>query len=284
MDVAIGKPLPYPLYDGNRKLLLKEGYVIETAHQCEQLVERGLYRNLSDRHAATAPPVAKEAPASRESLTTLDATKIRVGDLLQMQSGPESPRLTVKLIGFLKGKGLIVTVPESNGEFVMLKEGQSFIVRFFSGKNAYAFTSTVTKQTSVPFPHVHLAYPREVRGLVIRKDSRIDVELIAAISREGEAEGKGGAGKITNLSTGGAALRAKSRLGQKGDFLSVKFKITINEMQSFVVFDCELCAINEDGVDPGMPFLHGLRFVNVDQNMSLALAAFVYQKIVDNSH
>lgn len=278
-DIEIGKPLLYPLYDGNRVLLLKRGAVVESAHQCEQLIERGLYRNLKERAALTEQaPVAKEAPTSRESMTTLEATKIRIGDALQMQSSAEAPRLTVKLIGYLKGRGLIVSVPESDGEFVMLKEGQSFIVRFFSGQNAYAFTSVVARQTSVPFPQVYLSYPREVRGLVIRKDSRIDVDLIASISLEDESGVS--AGKIVNLSTGGAALRAKGRLGGKGDTISVKFKILINDMQSFVVFDSHICAVTEDKNDPLMPFLHGIKFFKPDQNMTLAVAAFVYQKIV----
>ncbi|MBK9783683.1 MAG: flagellar brake domain-containing protein [Betaproteobacteria bacterium] len=41
----------------------------------------------------------------------------------------------------------------SDGNWSCVKEGQSFIIRFFSGQNAYAFTSVVARQTSVPFPH-----------------------------------------------------------------------------------------------------------------------------------
>lgn len=275
-DVEIGKPLANPLYDGNRKLLLQRGYVIETARQCELLIERGLYRNINER--AAPPRVADEAPASRESITTLDATKIRIGDPLQMQSKADAPRLVVRLIGYVKNRGLIVTVPEADGEFVMFKEGQSFVVRFFSGQNAYAFTAVVAKQTSVPFPHVHLSYPREVRGLEIRKGSRIDVELIAAI---GSDESSVNSGKIINLSTGGAALRAKAPLGKKGDVINVKFKILIHGIQSFITFDSAIRTLAQESSDPAMPWLHGLQFVDPDQNMLLALAAFVYQKIVD---
>lgn len=301
MDVEIGKPLRYPLYDGNREILLKRGAVIETRHQGEMLVGKGLYRNLGEQAVAAevpiaktarnlgespggaeAPAVAKGVPASRESMATLDATKIRVGDPLQMQSSADAPRLVVKLIGYLKNRGLIVTIPESDGEFVMLKEGQSFIVRFFSGQSAYAFTTTVSKQTSVPFPHLHLAYPREVRGLEIRKNSRIDVELIAAVTAEGET--KVSAGKITNLSTGGAALRAKGRLGRKGDTVNIKFKLLINDIQTYTVFDALICAISEDQGDPAMPFMHGVQFVDPEQNMTLAVAAYVYQKLLGDSH
>ena len=282
-DVEVGKPLAHPLYDGNRKLLLKRGYVVESVRQCELLMERGLYRNVNERFApplSGGPPVAEEAPPSRETITTLEATKIRIGDPLHMQSSAEAPRLLVKLIGYAKNRGLIVTVPGTDGEFVMLKDGQSFVLRFFSGQNAYAFTATVAKQTSVPFPHVYLSYPREVRGLEIRKGSRIDVELIAAITAEGDEGTRSGSGKIINISTGGGAMRAKAPLGSKGETISVKFKITVSEIQTFIVFDSIIRTVAKDLADPNMPYLHGLQFLDPDPNMAMALAAFVYQKIV----
>ena len=284
-DVLVGKPLPHHLYDGNRRLLLKRGYIVESIHQCELLVENGLYRNFNERSTSTSQSssVTSDAPASREAITTLEATKIRIGDPLSMQKSSDDPRLVVKLIGYVKNRGLIVTVPGSDGEFVMLKDGQSFVCRFFSGQNAYAFTTTVAKQTSVPFPHLHLSYPREVRGLEIRKGSRIDVELIAAISAEGGGETKSGSGKIVNISTGGGALRAKQPIGEKGDVISVKFKITVSDIQTFIVFDSIIRTISQDQGDPNMPYLHGLQFIDPDPNMAMALAAFVYQKIVDEA-
>ena len=285
-DLQVGKPLAHPFYDGNRRLLLKRGYVIESIRQCELLVENGLYRNFNERSASANQSSAQTgdtAAASRETITSLEATKIRIGDPLSMQKSSDDPRLVVKLIGYVKNRGLIVTVPGSDGEFVMLKEGQSFVCRFFSGQNAYAFTTTVAKQTSVPFPHLHLSYPREVRGLEIRKGARIDVELIAATSVVGGGEAKSGAGKIINISTGGGALRAKLPLGEKGDVISVKFKITVSEIQTFIAFDSIIRTIAQDQADPNMPYLHGLQFLDPDPGMAMALAAFVYQKIADEA-
>ena len=283
-EVEVGKPLPHPLYDGNRKLLLKRGYVLETEHQCEQLIERGLYRNVNERGVAHGS-VAEDAPPPppREAITTLEASKIRIGDPLHMQSSAEAPRLLVKLIGYLKGRGLIVTVPGADGEFVMLKEGQSFVCRFFSGQNAYAFTTVVAKQTSVPFPHLHLSYPREVRGLEIRKGSRIDVELIAAVTMDVGGENKQGSGKITNISTGGGALRSKTPLGKKGDAINVKFKIQVGDVQTYIVFDSIIRMASQDASDPAMPHLYGLQFLAPEPSMAMALTAFVYQRIVDEA-
>lgn len=286
-DVEVGRPLQHPLYDGNRKLLLKRGYVVENAKQREILIERGLYRNLNERYVPPSVgggPVMEEPAPPRETITTLEATKLRVGDQLLMQSSAEAPRLSVRLIGYLKNKGLIVTVPESDKEFVMLKDGQSFIFRFFSGENVYAFTTAVVKQTSVPFPHVHLSYPREVRAREIRKGSRVDVDLIAATLKQlADGSAQAGSGKLINVSTGGGALRAKTQLGERDDLINLKFKVMVGEIQSFIVTDAVIRTVIRNEDDPAMPFQHGLQFQEMDPNVSLALSAFVYQKIVDGT-
>ena len=286
-DVEVGKPLPHPLYDGNRKLLLKRGYIVENAHQRELLIERGLYRNVNERSAppnqAASSGGSDTASASQESITTLEATKLRIGDPLHLQSSAEAPRLLVKLIGYLKGRGLIVTEPVSDGEYVMLKDGQSFVCRFFSGQNAYAFTTVVAKQTSVPFPHLYLSYPREVRGLEIRKGARIDVDLITAVTMDSDGQSRQGAGKIVNISTGGGALRSRTPLGAKGETISISFKIQVGEVQSVIVFDSIIRMVSQDASEPGMPYLYGLQFMDPEPHMAMALTAYVYQKMAAES-
>lgn len=303
-DIELGVPLPAPLYDGNRRVLLKRGESIDTTHELENFIERGLYRNNNERHSPlndmiavmpsvpvrerrisasasqAASPPEPAAAASRDTVTMLEDSKLRVGDSLFMQSSPEAPRLMSKVIGYLKNKGLIVSVPESESELVMLRDGQSFIVRFFSGQNAYAFTTVVVKQTSVPYPHVHLSYPKEVRGREIRKGSRVDVDLIASIATQTDGT-HANSGKVVNLSIGGGALRSKTRLGEKDQVINIKFKLVIGGVPSYIALNCLIRAISKDVADAsGMPFLYGLQFLNPEPAMALALTAFVYQKIV----
>lgn len=309
-DIDFSKPMKVPLYDGNRRVVLRRGETFDSMQLWDEWLARGLYRNQQDRFtsasatatvptsipvrssylqgkvaasgaasAAAAPPTGAEVPEQREILTNLEATKLRIGDPLYLQSGPEAPRLVVRLIGYLKNKGLVVTVPEAESELVMLRDGQTFVARFFSGQSACAFTTLVVRQTSVPYPHIHLSYPKEVRAREIRKGSRVDVEIIAAIATEGEGDYLG-SGKIVNLSIGGGGLRAKTRLGQKDDVINVKFKIVIGGNPSYVVFDAVIRSVSEDSDPQGMNYLHGLQFINDDVTMGLALMVFVYQKIV----
>src|SRR5271156_2769312 len=41
--MAIGKPLPFSIYDSQRKLLLAQGHVVESERSLQRLVEQGTY-------------------------------------------------------------------------------------------------------------------------------------------------------------------------------------------------------------------------------------------------
>lgn len=43
-EIRVGQALPWPLYDGEGKLLLRQSYIIQTDSQLERLLDRGVYR------------------------------------------------------------------------------------------------------------------------------------------------------------------------------------------------------------------------------------------------
>ena len=118
-----------------------------------------------------------------ERVVPLDEIKLAIGDSFQIQTQIEQAeaRYYVKLVGYLKGRSVLVTIPEAEGRLCYVREGQAFVVRFFAGRNAYAFTANVLKSSSIPFPHMHLSYPSQVRGLVVRAGERVPVRIICAV-------------------------------------------------------------------------------------------------------
>jgi hypothetical protein len=75
-DVALGKPLPYSLFDSNNKLLLKAGVIVQTQNQLDVLSERGLYRD----HVATSLP-SVTARAGQEGETKRESEKNGVNSI-----------------------------------------------------------------------------------------------------------------------------------------------------------------------------------------------------------
>ena len=279
-DVEVGQPVRWPLYDDKKQLLLARGVIVESDHQKQALLERGLFRKLTvSEHRSTESP---DRPA--EDLRGLDEIKLDIGDTLQLQAQSDSSqaRFYVKLIGFLKGKSVVVTTPTQDGKVLLMREGQAFVVRMFSGKSVYAFSTSIFKVANVPFPHLHLTYPNQVRGLVVRRGARARVNLIAAVTG---ADGRSHASTIVDLSIGGAMLTAKAPIGVKDDRVAIKFRVSVNDVEQYLTINAVLRAVHAMAVVEGeTPLInHGLQFEEIPHGEQVVLSAFVYRILFEES-
>ncbi len=285
-ELQVGRPVPWALYDQDDRLLLARGVVIESAHQLDELLARGLFRKLQLFEPAPAPQQAPSAQARpREEVHALDEIKLSIGDNLQLQSqagNGGATRYYVKLIGFLRGKGVIVTTPMQDGKVLLMREGQAFVVRLFSGQSVYAFPATVFKVANVPYPHLHLTWPAQVKGLVVRRGARVKVSIIASAQ---DARGRSHAVTIDNLSTGGCSLVAKIPLGPRESKVHLKFRVLINGVEQFLHLDGIIRSVHgeaaEDGLTPQVQ--HGIQFTDLPPNEDVVLTAYVYQKLFEEA-
>ncbi|MFN3595454.1 MAG: flagellar brake protein, partial [Thiobacillaceae bacterium] len=155
-DIAIGKPLPWAVYDAHHVLLLNKGVVVTSEHQLETLIEKGLYREGRPRALDPLRPQREEMfqdqPLEGGVDMPFDRLHLAPGDLLQMQVLQEGgdERYNVRLIGMLKGKSVLVTHPVVDETLIFVREGQNFLVRAFSGMNACGFKTRVLKANLTP--------------------------------------------------------------------------------------------------------------------------------------
>ena len=215
----------------------------------------------------------------------LEEARLMIGDTvnLQGQSGDAVERYTVKLIGMSKGRSVLVTSPMIDGKYLLMREGQGFILRAFSGKSAYAFSTQILKSVNTPYPYLHLAYPREIKSLAVRRGARANVKVICVIT-SCEDEPLQVPGTIINLSVGGAQMVLKQPLGEKGQRLIIKFKVVVNGIEALLEVKGIIRAINVDrSGETDTPHQLGIQFVDVSPEESIPLLAFVYRELLEQS-
>jgi hypothetical protein len=234
------------------------------------------------------PPDVKPTPTApadlqsgREGAQTLDQIKLNIGDAIQLQfqSGNEQARCFVTLIGYLESKGVVVTNPVIDGNLMLVREGQHFVARLFSGKSAYAFPTSVRRVTSAPYPHIHLDWPREVRGLVVRQAPRSRINIIC---HAGAANGRGLACVVRDISIGGALVAAGEEMGGVGSTLVLKFRVKIGDDEHMLTLACTIRSLNvaRATADEKASHLHGLSFEDMDSQDKLVISALLYQNVV----
>lgn len=291
-DIPLGKPLPWPVFGSNKKLLLREGYIIETQRQLEELVRNGLYRSASLsssglRGKSVPPPVEQKNPEGAEARNfSFEELKPKVGDAIQLQV--KEDRYPVKLMGYVKGITVMVSTPVFDGGVMLLRDGQPVVVRSFSGKDAYAFSSSILRVCNAPLPYLHLAYPRTVQSVAVRKTARADFDLIGAVTNISNPEmASSRPVRIADMSVSGASFTAGELVGEKGDNLSLSFRVKLNEIDASLATTvcCTVRSISSES-DIGSKsdkFRYGVQFTDVPTDVSLLLQNMIYQKLLESA-
>jgi c-di-GMP-binding flagellar brake protein YcgR len=292
-ELELGGRIMCNLYNGDRQIIRTVGQSINSQSDIDALFQRGLYKlegtfvhkrqDSVERSSAGSKfrrgsggrrlDVAARHQKRQATDVPLEKSKVRVGQIMQLQPrGPDAPQYTVRLIGYLAGKGVIVTPPSMTGEFVMIREWDGFSVKFFSGMSAYTFDASAIKQTLVPYPMLHLTYPRLVRFQQIRQKLRLELELIAVAHDENRK--LAASVKIVDLSSGGARLNSKTPLGEVGSGFWLKFQLNVEGIE--VLMELKTLVRKAAPANDELGSLtYGVSFHDVPEDMQLALAAFV---------
>lgn len=275
-ELIVGQPIPWTVYDASGEMMLEPGFIPKSAQQITAFIASGVSRDKDEHLDQKADPNHRDAAG-----LTLEQIKLNIGDSIQLQfqSETDHTRSIVTLIGYLAEQGVIVSTPVLNGRIMLVREGQIFIVRLFSGKSAYAFTAVTKRVTNNPFPHLHLSYPKEVRGLVVRGSTRARANIICHASVD---SGTGYACVARDISVGGALIAAREKIAEVGKKLSLKMRVKVNDTEHMLALNCQIRSINtaRPAAEETPAILHGLSFENVSSQDALVISALLYQNMV----
>lgn len=308
--ILLGAPLQWPIFDAWGNKLYDAGSIIRTQDELNIIIEDG-YLETSPTKKATdeqqlpkatqangfsQPSPKPEAQAAallptvsptsinntelnKESvMLDLDTVRWHVGEtfFLQVHDNP-AIRYTVKLIGYVKNQSILVTAPKIDGRGAIIRDGQTFIVRAFPGKKAYAFTASALKSVYTPHAYLHLSYPKVVRCTAIRQSSRATVKIIASVSI-GEPE-QTSAAVLSDISMGGTSGLLKKEVGKKNDRGVIKFKVTTAGEDALLALPVIVRSIAE--TENTQEFRYGFEFVDVAAQSKIILSSFVYQTLAE---
>ncbi len=284
-DIAIGKPLPWAVYDEQHVLLLNKGVVVTSEHQIETLIEKGLYREERPRALDPECPqggeVVQGQPLEDGVDIPFDRVRFAPGDLVQLQGLQEGmdERYNVRIIGMYKGKSVLVSHPVVDDKLIFVREGQSFLVRAFSGVNVCGFKARVLKVNLLPYAYLHLSYPNAVHAVRVRQALRAPVDIIIAIY---ECEGGPliASGRIVDLSVGGARVHSPVRFGEKGGRVFITFKVKLEDIEEIVTTPAIIRSFGEETDDKGrLMQVVGLQFGEINPAQRLIIMNLVYQHL-----
>jgi len=282
-DLAPGLPLPFAVYDQRSRVVLAEGHVIDTAASVDELIQKGAYRASANKERlAGEARDAQALPASSRQCAFEDML-LQIGDALQLQGATGKDRYYVKLIGYTPNCSVLVTTPTLAGRVQLVREGQGFIARAFSGRSAFAFNTVVHRVCNVPYPYLHLQYPKLIEGVAVRREARIWLRTIASVTSV-SGSGKPVPAVIGDLSPSGARIEAPEVLADKGDTLQVSFRLKFDQDDADFVTRAIVRSVRKDhhGAEAGeLRVTHGVEFVGMPSNERLLLRTLILQRLAE---
>ena len=291
--ITVGTPLPFPVYDFLGQLLMNEGTVVSTEQQLEKLFERGLYLNKtyykklrSEQRQADDSENKKDKEKESEpeqKLIDLPLKTINLGESMQispLSDSSNSIKYIVKFLGGLEKNSIICSAPIVDEKLVFIKEHTGFLVRLFSGKDVYNFTTIVSAVFNKPYPHIHLKFPSGVYSKVLRKNQRVQTSVICSLTNNSTGKFKGikSAGRIIDISLGGAMIESNSVSGDVEDELECTFKLKLEDTEIFFSIPSVLRNIVEPSKsDDSQKYKQGIQFKAIPFQEKSMLQNYIYQ-------
>lgn len=304
-EIIPGKPIPWSLFTQEYLLLLSEGDVVRDDNHKDELITSGAYRELAWETSATngnvesdLTPFEGSAAASvasdidkAESVFTFDDMRLKPEDRLQLEPPSQlaRERFSVKVIGYLKGASLLVTVPiTANGLRLQLMEKEKVVIRSFSGQNAFGFACTIERIIKIPYEYMHLSFPDNIQGIKIRKAPRIKTRIIATVHIGQPGTSPQRPALISDVSANGVSLESKLSLGEKGSILHLSFRVQLHNVDAYLSVKGIIRAVlGADAFAEGQSvgfIRYGIEFQDLQANDSVVLQSMIYQQMIENPH
>ncbi len=188
--------------------------------------------------------------------------ELEVGTPVQMQFGTDaaSQRYVTKIIGYAEPISIILNTPQVNGKPILLREGQISTVRFLGSNNVYAFMTNLKAVFLKPFPHIHVAYPSDIKSALVRHAERVRTDIkttVLNISNKQKGEIKA---NVINISANGALIANPEVIGEVGDKLRLTIRVDYKNIEKMVAIAAVIRNIREGEQEDAGQFLHGVQF------------------------
>jgi hypothetical protein len=200
---------------------------------------------------------------------------------LQINTGTQPARYSCRLVGYLPGRSLLLSVPKVGGKYLRFRPGQKLVVRMMVDNGIGVFACVVEAQTTDPYPIIHVSYPESVSFKGIRGATRVAVNQPIVVF-SGIEDLPGVTGTIADISISGARLEMDAPIGEVGDKIRIQSSVKILEIRR----NMELQAVirsrverSTQEIDDNLPAVYGVEFVEQDEESLLLLYAYVFSHI-----
>jgi len=211
---------------------------------------------------------------------TFDSLKLLPGQALHLEfQGYDSNRDRSQLVGYHRGRTIIISTPTRQGVAMSVKPKTVVRVRLFVNQinGACAFESTVQHVSVIPFAHLHLSMPGQLFIGEVRKSIRAKVNIITSVVILIGAQRKSVPAVIDDLSINGARMFCQKLSTELEDEINIVFKVSVSGIERIMRIKAIVRSVQFNEAKDY--HFYGLQFVDVSDSDRITLHAFVLSQL-----
>ena len=224
------------------------------------------------------------AQDQQQNVHSLAGLRLQIGEPVRIEVKVPRGRYTAKLLGYAENAGVIISAPVSaSAKAALVTEGNIVTVRMISGNRICSFQSKVLKENDRPFSHWVLEYPREIELNRIRQHTRVPVRLMVSVDdydEMGERDDLPCSALCVDISMDGLCLQLPRVLGEVGSKFYLTTRVKVAGIEHVLLAPVKMCNTHNTGEDIGLMYNQGMKFLDLDEDTRLIIAAFVYQQFL----
>jgi hypothetical protein len=280
--IAIGKSLPFSIYDSQRKLLLAQGHVVESERSLQRLLDHGQY--YKPEHSAGPRDVIEEELAGDpvDPLTALNRDysniqmRARCGVKIAPKETGESYLCWVIGVSH-ENRCLVMTAPaRADKALAAITKGQVWFCRMFSSTSVFRFRGAILKVAFDPYPYVHILVPEVIEKRLIRQLPRALVSLQATLAIPDVHQVT-----VVDLSVGGARVGVDKKVALDiGAVVHLSTTLEVLGRREELRLAARVATIYgvADSRHPGIAF-YGIAFDALEERLTFMLHGYVQQQL-----
>lgn len=212
-----------------------------------------------------------------------DELRLAIGEAIRVEVRAPKLRVVASYAGRHFNESILLSLGGSALKLRNLPAGTQVTLRFIAANMACAFTTRIQKVQVSPMPILCLQYPEAIDAVQIRKDVRVQAKLLVSLESEDSLMASWPRQALcSDISLHGARIEASDLLGNVGDVLMVTARMPVGQVDQMLMTTGVIRNV-EDFEDPQtgeFRVVHGIEFLDRDEETQLVLTGFVYEQML----
>ncbi|MFT5520527.1 MAG: hypothetical protein ACI9IA_001120 [Enterobacterales bacterium] len=207
---------------------------------------------------------------------------LQIASSLQLQMLDDDAKwYTVKLLGYHKGFGLLISAPLSEGSelSMILRDGQPLNIRLKSAKYAVSFRSQIIEKRLTPFPHIFISVPADIEKISPLKAEMIKLKQDATLINE-DNDSRSAQVDVIGISFTEAKMKHDDSIALEGQRITMTMSFVFAGNRNVVVLEGRITKIEADPISK--EHIMTMTYEELDQSDQILLHAYIYERLLIN--